>query len=89
MYGASLLMCAISYSILAYALLKVTGPHSALAQAVGKDWKGKISIIIYVVAMVASLFCSWVGLGLYGVVAVIWFIPDTRIEHNISKLNKE
>lgn len=89
LYGASLLMCAISYTILARILVKITGPHSALAQAVGDDWKGKISIVIYIVAMAASLYCSWVGLGLYGVVAIIWFIPDTRIEHKISKIERE
>lgn len=89
MYGAVLLMCSISYSILATALIKITGPQSALALAMGKDWKGKISTLIYIIAMVVSLFYPWVSLGLYGSVAMIWFIPDPRIEHTIADATNE
>lgn len=89
MYGGVLFMCAISYTILARILVKITGPHSALALAIGEDWKSKICVIIYIVAMGASLYCSWVGLGLYGLVAVIWFIPDPRIEHKIAKTESD
>ena len=89
MYGAVLLMCAISYTILAQILIGITGPHSALALAMGKDRKGKISIVIYITAMSVSLFCTWVGLALYATVAIIWFIPDTRIEHKIAKMDGE
>ena len=79
------MMCAISYTILASVLVKISGPDSALAQAFGKDWKGKASIVIYALAMTVSLFCSWVGFGLYWVVALIWLIPDRRIERKIAR----
>jgi uncharacterized membrane protein len=85
LYGAALMMCAISYTILASVLVKISGPDSALAQAFGKDWKGKASIVIYALAMTVSLFCSWVGFGLYWVVALIWLIPDRRIERKIAR----
>lgn len=84
LYGGALIMCAISYTVLAWLLVKFTGPNSALALAFGKDWKGKVSILIYAVAMTVSLFCPWVGFGLYWVVAIIWFIPDRRIERKIA-----
>lgn len=84
-YGAVLMMNAISYTILAYMLIQHTGKHSALALAFGKDWKGKVSIMIYATAMIVALFCSWVGFALYWVVAVIWFIPDTRIERKVAQ----
>jgi uncharacterized membrane protein len=89
MYGAVLLMCAISYTILARVLIKLTGPHSALALAMGKDRKGKLSIVIYITAMVLSLFYTWMSLALYATVAIIWFIPDPRIEHKIAGANHE
>lgn len=85
LYGGALIMCAISYTILASTLVKLPGANSALAQAFGKDWKGKVSILIYAVAMTVSLFCSWVGFGLYWVVALIWLIPDRRIERKVAK----
>jgi len=82
-YGCVLIMNAVAYSILIIVLLRHHGRDSLLAKAIGKDWKGKISLVIYAVAIAASFFCSWVGLGLYVVVACIWFIPDSRIESKI------
>jgi uncharacterized membrane protein len=84
-YGVVLLMNAISYTILALQLVKQAGPNSALALAMGQDWKGKASIAIYAIAMAVSLYYPWVGFGLYWVVAVIWFIPDPRIEKKVAK----
>lgn len=83
-YGIVLLMNSIAYYILAQLLVKEAGPNSALALAVGKDRKGKLSTAIYVVAIAVSLYCNWISLGLYWVVAVIWFIPDRRIEKKIT-----
>jgi uncharacterized membrane protein len=83
-YGCVLLMNSVAYFILARLLVKQAGPDSALARAMGKDWKGKLSTIIYAVAIAVSPYCSWVSLGLYWVVAVIWFIPDTRIEKKVA-----
>jgi uncharacterized membrane protein len=83
-YGFVLIMNAIAYTILAALLVKDAGEHSALAEAIGNDWKGKASIGIYAVAMILTFYCPWIGLGLYWVVAVIWFIPDKRIERKIN-----
>jgi len=83
-YGCVLIMNAIAYTILANLLVKQAGPDSALALAMGKDWKGKLSIVIYATAIMVSLYSPWISLGLYWVVAVIWFIPDQRIERKVA-----
>ena len=82
-YGVVLIMSAIAYTILAYILAGHRSKNSALTQALGRDWKGKASIIIYCTAIAASFYNPRIGLSLYGVVAVIWFIPDRRIERKI------
>ncbi|MEJ7780902.1 MAG: TMEM175 family protein [Daejeonella sp.] len=79
-YGIVLLMNAIAYAILALTLLKHHGKDSLLAIAMGKSWKEKLSIIIYASAIGLSFINPWIGLALYFVVAVIWLIPDERIE---------
>jgi uncharacterized membrane protein len=84
LYGMVLIMNALSYTILSYTLIRQSGGHSALAEAMGKDWKGKISLVIYAVAITVAFFNSWIAFGLYWAVAVIWFIPDTRIERKIA-----
>jgi len=84
LYGAILLMNSLAYTLLAWLLVKHEGEKSVLAVAFGKDWKGKTSIAIYVTAMVTALFSPWVSLALYWVVAVIWFIPDSRIERKVT-----
>ena len=84
LYGVGLLMAAISYYILAHCLTNVHGKDSALAQALGKDRKGIISIILYALGIGFSFLNSWIGFSLYVVVAVIWFIPDKRIEKNLD-----
>jgi uncharacterized membrane protein len=82
-YGIVLIMCALAYELFLIALIRHHGRNSPLAQAIGKDWKGIISTIIYAVAIIASFFNSKVGFALYIVVACIWFIPDKRIEKKI------
>lgn len=79
-YGIVLLMNAIAYSILAITLVEHHGKESLLAIALGKDWKGKLSIIIYVTAIALSFVNAWIGIALYTVVAIIWLVPDRRIE---------
>lgn len=83
-YGFILLMAAISYFILQSRIIKNHGKDSILAKAVGSDLKGKISPIIYVIAIASSWFSSWIAGGLYIVVAFMWLIPDKRIEHIIN-----
>ena len=79
-YGIVLLMNAIAYFILAVTLVWHHGKESLLAKALGKDWKGKLSIIIYVTAIALSFVNAWIGIALYTVVAIIWLVPDKRIE---------
>ena len=79
-YGVVLLMSAIAYYILSRILIRENGRDSQLARAIGKDSKGIISIVVYAVAIVASLWRPWAALGLYVLVAIMWVIPDRRIE---------
>jgi uncharacterized membrane protein len=85
LYGIVLLMCGISYWLLVKALLRHHGKDSLLATSIGNDSKGKISIIIYILGVLISFYNSRISMGLYTVVALIWFIPDTRIEKRIEK----
>jgi uncharacterized membrane protein len=89
LYGIILVMNAIAYSILAAILVKQAGPESTLARAVGKDRKGKISIIIYLISVAAAFIQPVISLCLYTLVAVIWFIPDTRIERVLLDEHRE
>lgn len=90
LYGFILLMAAIAYYILAHCLTSVHGKDSALAQALGKDKKGIISVILYVVGICCSFINPWIGFSIYVLVAAIWFIPDRRIERKVqNKQNTE
>ena len=89
LYGIVLVMNAVAYSILAMVLLKQAGPESALAIAIGKDRKGKLSIVVYILSVAVSFINPAISLGLYTLVAVIWFIPDTRIERVLIDDHKE
>ncbi len=79
-YGVVLLMAAIAYYILQGRIIKLEGPDSTLARAVGTDWKGKLSPVLYAVAIPLSFLNQWVAQALYVLVAVIWLVPDSRIE---------
>lgn len=83
-YGAVLVMCGLAYAILVRILIRHHGENSLLASAVGDDFKGKISVVIYAVAIAVAFVQSWVGFALYVVVACIWFIPDRRIENKMT-----
>jgi uncharacterized membrane protein len=85
LYGVVLLMAAIAYYILSRALIQHHGRDSALAIAVGNDFKGRISIVFYVAAIAFSFWNRWVALGIYVLVAVMWLIPDRRIEKTLSE----
>ncbi len=83
-YGMVLIMNALSYTLLSRVLIKHSGgKNSALADAMGKDWKGMASLVIYAMAIGLSFINSYIGFGLYIVVAIIWFIPDPRIEKKV------
>ena len=85
LYGVVLLCAAVAYYILARALLALHGQESVLASALGSDFKGKVSILIYAVAIPLSFVNSWLAGALYVLVAVIWLIPDPRIERRLAR----
>ena len=85
LYGAVLMLAAIAYYILVRSLLSLHGHNSLLAQALGSDFKGKISIVVYVVAIPLAFVRSWLACGLYIMVAIMWLVPDSRIERTIAK----
>ncbi len=80
LYGGVLLMAAIAYYILQQAIIRSQGPASILKKAVGRDWKGKLSPVLYVLAIVATLWAPWISEAILVAVALIWLIPDRRIE---------
>ena len=83
-YGAVLLMAAIAYTILENAIIAEQGAGSRLAAAVGADVKGKVSIGLYVLAIALAFVNQWLSDGLYVVVALIWLVPDRRIESRVN-----
>ncbi|HEV8367765.1 MAG TPA: TMEM175 family protein [Pyrinomonadaceae bacterium] len=83
LYGIILLLAAIAYFVLVRSLLSLHGPSSLLATALGSDFKGKISIVFYLIAIPLSFVRPWLAFALYVLVAVMWLVPDRRIERNI------
>jgi len=81
LYGAVLLMAAIAYYVLERAIIRAHGPDSILKKAVGRDFKGKLSPVLYVVAIIATLVSPYISGALYVAAALIWLIPDRRIEN--------
>jgi uncharacterized membrane protein len=80
LYGVVLLMAAIAYWILQQIIIISQGADSILKRAIGSDWKGKLSPVLYAVAIPLAFSWRWGALGLYAFVALIWLIPDRRIE---------
>ena len=85
LYGGVLLLAAVAYFILARALVARHGEDSALAAALGRDFKGKVSLVIYAVAIPSAFMSSWAACALYVVVAIVWLIPDRRIERALTE----
>ncbi|MCW5942584.1 MAG: DUF1211 domain-containing protein [Fimbriimonadaceae bacterium] len=79
-YGFVLLMAAIAYFILQWTIVAVEGPDSRLARAIGRDVKGKLSVLLYLAAIGLALLERWLAVGIYALVALIWIVPDRRIE---------
>ncbi len=84
LYGTVLLLNAIAYFILTRTLISHHGKDSTLAIAVGEDFKGKLSVVVYAVAIPLALVNSWFACALYVLVAIIWLIPDRRIEKTLN-----
>jgi TMEM175 potassium channel family protein len=84
-YGVVLLLAAIAYYILQGRIIALEGSDSVLARAVGADWKGKISPVLYAVAIPAAFLHQAIAGGIYALVALIWLIPDRRIERTLAQ----
>jgi uncharacterized membrane protein len=81
LYGVVLLMAALAYVLLQQMIIAAQGPDSLLKKAVRGDWKGKVSPVLYLAGIAAAFWAPRVSQGLYLTVAVLWFVPDKRIEH--------
>jgi uncharacterized membrane protein len=84
-YGIVLLMAGLAYWILQWQLMHVNGKDSVLARAVGKDLKGKASPVLYLLGIFSAFENAWISGAIYIFVALMWLIPDTRIERMINK----
>jgi uncharacterized membrane protein len=83
-YGVSLLMPGLAWLLLQNAITRKHGRQSVLAKALGRDLKGKISGVLYVAAITLAFVSPWISLAIYALVALIWLMPDRRIEHAIA-----
>jgi uncharacterized membrane protein len=88
-YGINLLCASIAYFILQQALIRQQGRDGALAQAVGRDWKGKASPLIYLTGLALGLVQPLLGVAVYTVVALIWLVPDRRVEHFVTRAHQD
>jgi uncharacterized membrane protein len=79
-YGVVLMCAGIAYYILAHALITEQGPDSRLARALGRDWKGKLSVVAYALGIVLAFVNQWLSDAIYVSVALMWLVPDRRIE---------
>jgi uncharacterized membrane protein len=84
-YGIVMLFAGIAYFILTKALIQLHGQDSALAASIGSDRKGQISIAIYAIAIPLALVKPWIAGACYVIVAIMWLIPDPRIERKLAK----
>jgi len=84
LYGVILLLCAIAFVILQKIIVDTEGKDSLLAKALGKDLKGKASAVLYIIGIIASFYNEWISGAAYFIVAMLWLIPDKRIERVFS-----
>jgi uncharacterized membrane protein len=80
-YGVILFMAAVAYWLLQHTIVAAEGSASVLKRALGYDWKGKVSLLVYAIGIVVSFWSQVFAQGLYVLVALIWLVPDRRIEH--------
>jgi uncharacterized membrane protein len=85
LYGVVLFMAAVAYWILQQSIIGAQGGDSLLRRAVGHDWKGKLSPALYIVGIGVAFRLRWLALGLYVLVALLWLIPDRRIERVLTE----
>jgi uncharacterized membrane protein len=84
-YGVLLLLAAVAFSILEAGLVRVQGPSSRLAAAMGRDLKGKASLVLYLAGIALTFLDPRLGLALYVVVAILWVLPDRRVERELAR----
>jgi uncharacterized membrane protein len=84
-YGFVLLMAATAYFLLQRSIITMQGDASLLAAAIGRDWKGKLSVVFYAAAIPLAFVNPWIASSFYVLVALIWLAPDRRIEHALVK----
>jgi uncharacterized membrane protein len=85
-YGGTLLMPAVAYYLLQKAIMRKEGAHSVLASALGNDLKGKVSPVLYAAAIILAFVNPWICIAIYVLVAVMWLIPDRRIERALAEI---
>ncbi|MBI2680016.1 MAG: DUF1211 domain-containing protein [Candidatus Solibacter usitatus] len=85
LYGVVLLMAALAYYVLQQAIIRAQGPDSILRKALGRDWKGKLSPVLYLVAIAATAWSPWISGAIFVAAALIWLIPDRRIENVLTR----
>jgi uncharacterized membrane protein len=85
LYGVVLLMAAVAYWVLQQMIIAAEGPHSVLKKAVGNDSKGKLSPVLYLVAIAASFWSAWIAQAIYVLIALMWLVPDRRIERALKQ----
>jgi uncharacterized membrane protein len=88
-YGVILLLAGFAYRILQRCIIAHQGAHSVLATAIGADWKGKLSLALYSIGILLAFVHPWIANALYVVVAVMWLIPDRRIERTLTRTGNE
>jgi uncharacterized membrane protein len=84
-YGVVLDLAGIAYYVLQQVIIASQGPDSALRAALGKDVKGKLSVVLFAVGVAIAFWSTWIALGLYGAVAIMWLVPDRRLEPVIEQ----
>jgi len=89
LYGVVLLMAAIAYFILQQTIIRAQGEDSILKKAIGRDWKGRLSPVLYIVGIIATLRSSWIPQAIFVIVALIWLIPDRRIERRLAAAHED
>jgi uncharacterized membrane protein len=89
LYGLVLLMAAIAYYLLQRAIIRAQGQDSILKKAIGGDWKGRLSPILYIVAILTTLLSPWIAQAVLLIAALIWLIPDRRIEKGLAMAQHE
>jgi uncharacterized membrane protein len=87
-YGVVLACAGFSYNILQRTIIAVNGRDSRLAVALGDDWKGRLSLILYLSAIFLAFVRPWIAIVVYVTVAVMWLVPDTRIENLVKKMKE-